>query len=230
MLANRGDTIEGTGTIGATGMSIENNSSSTIEASGGALTLFGTPGSSGYASFGDGISNAGSLIATKGSTLDLNAATYSPGQLIAESGGHVVANDAVYGVGVTNLQGNGSVEFKAENDTDVHFASGADATLKVDDPASFFGTIYGFGEGDSIDLTNVTYNSSLTVNSSDFGSLDGNLVLMNGTTVENAGLWMEGHYSAAYLTAHDLKWSVSAIDSAVPADGVKVTLVSTIPA
>ena len=188
VLRDRGDMIEGKGAIGATGMSIENDPGASIEASGGTLTLYGTAGSLGLANYGVGINNGGEMIAGAGSTLDLTAATYSPGELIAQSGGHIVANDAVYGAGVTDLQGNGSVEFKAENDTDVHFAAGADATLTLDDPAAILAEHYGFGKGDNIDFTGIAYNSNLTVNSTNFGPLDGSLLLMNGSAAVSPAL------------------------------------------
>ena len=228
VLRIRDDMIVGTGTIGASGMTIDNESGASLEASGGTLNLYGTGGTLGISSYSYGIINSASLIAASGGTLELNAATYSPGELIAQSGGHIVANDAVDGSGDAYLQGNGSIEFKAEDgDTDVHFAAGADATLIIDDPANFYGAIYGFGAGDSIDLTSIAYNPNLTLDPS-FGSQDGLVVLMNGSTVvqPGSGLYLVGDYSAETLAAQNLKWSVSAINSSDPADGTKVTLVA----
>ena len=220
---NKSNTIKGSGEIGDANM-VVNNAGGTIDATGAAGFTIDLQA---YSDGNTYINNQGLIEASTGSSVTFEQAMFNGGSLTALTGGSIVADAAVYGPGVANLQGNGSIEFKAENDSDVHFASGADATLKVDDPAAFYGTIYGFGEGDSIDLTHVTYSSNLTVNASNFGSLDGNLVLMNGTTTESAPLWMEGNYSAAYLSAHDLRWSVTELVPSLPNDGVKVSLVST---
>src|SRR3984885_12977508 len=94
-LRNRGNTIQGAGTIGDTNMTIENDYGSTInamvEGSSKTLTLDATAfNPTTQTSF---ISNAGTVEASSGATLDIDSAMYNSQYLIANSGSTVNAQD-----------------------------------------------------------------------------------------------------------------------------------------
>ncbi len=207
---NRGNLVEGTGTIGDGNMTIENDYGSTIEALDGTLTLNATPYDA--ATSTTYINNAGVLEAGVGGMLTLDSAAFSSGDLIANSGGTVVADDAIYGPGLSIIRGDGTVEFNALSDNDVRFAAGADGTLALGGGATLNGDVYGLAIGDSIDFTGLAYNATtpsanvLSANAS-FGKLDGELQVTNGTT-NSVAVFLEGNYTSAYLTAHHLTWEI----------------------
>ena len=153
-LRNRGNTIQGAGTIGDTNMTIENDFGSTInamvEGSSKTLTLDATAFNA--ATNTTFISNAGTVEASAGATLDIDSAMYNSLYLIANSGSTVDAQDAVLGPGLSIIRGNGSMEFGAEADNDVRYAQGSGGQLILDNSAQFFGNIYQMTVGDSVDL------------------------------------------------------------------------------
>jgi hypothetical protein len=72
----------------------------------------------------------------------------------------------------------------------------------------FYGNIYGLVAGDSIDLRDLAFSSghmALGANSG-FGTLDGELSVTNGTQTSSY-LFLEGNYTAAYMTANHLAWN-----------------------
>ncbi len=103
--------------------------------------------------------------------LTIEQAMYSPGKLVANTGGNIIAEGAVYGVGTTTINGTGSVKFDAEADNDVYFASGATGSLILEDPAQLYGNIWGFGAGDAIDLSNFAYSKTGTAINSTLSGL-----------------------------------------------------------
>ena len=137
-LRDRGNTIQGAGTIGDANMTIENDYGSIIDAvvEGSAKTGFfktltldataATPGTT-------FINNAGTMEASTGATLDIDSAMYNSQYLIANSGGIVDAQDAVYGPGDAIIRGAGSIEFGAEADNDVTYAQGSGGQLILDE-------------------------------------------------------------------------------------------------
>ena len=161
-LRNRGNTIQGAGTIGDTNMTIENDYGSTIDAmaegSYKTLTLDATAyNSSTQTTY---INNGGIVEASTGATLDINSAMYNSMYLIANTGSTVDAQDAVYGPGLSVIRGNGSIQFGAEADNDVRFAQGSGGQLILDDSAAFYGNIYQLSAGDSIDLRDFAYTDA----------------------------------------------------------------------
>ncbi len=199
-LRNRGNTIQGAGTIGDTNMTIENDFGSTInamvEGSSKTLTLDATAFNA--ATNTTFISNAGTVEASAGATLDIDSAMYNSQYLIANSGSTVDAQDAVLGPGLSIIRGNGSMEFGAEADNDVRYAQGSGGQLILDDSAQFFGNIYQMTVGDSVDLRDFAFNSAnpsamKVGGDSGFGTLDGALQISNGTSL-SSNLFFEGNY------------------------------------
>jgi hypothetical protein len=200
VLRNRGNTIQGAGSIGDTNMTIENDYGSTIDAmvEGSSKTL--TLHASAYnpttqTTF---INNAGTVEASAGATLDIDSAMYNPQYLIANAGSTVDAQDAVYGSGLAIIRGNGSIEFGAEADNDVRYAQGSGGQLILDDSANFFGNIYQTAVGDSVDLKDFAFSSgNMSVGGdSGFSTLDGALQISNGTSL-SSNLYLEGDYQGS---------------------------------
>ena len=212
-LRNRGNTIQGAGTIGDTDMTIENDYGSTVDAmaegSYKTLTLNATPYDT--TSGTTYINNGGTVEASTGATLNIDSAMYNSQYLIANTGSTVDAQDPVYGPGLSIIRGTGSIEFHAEADNDVRYAQGSGGQLILDDSAAFYGNIYQMAVGDSIDLTNFAYNSATpsdmkvstpsAVSGGDagFGSLDGALQISNGTSL-SSNLYLEGDYQSSTWT------------------------------
>ena len=202
-LRNRGNTIQGAGTIGDTNMTIENDFGSIInamvEGSSKTLTLDATAFNA--ATNTTFISNAGTVEASAGATLDIDSAMYNSQYLIANSGSTVDAQDAVLGPGLSIIRGNGSMEFGAEADNDVRYAQGSGGQLILDNSAQFFGNIYQMTVGDSVDLRDFAFNSAnpsamKVGGDSGFGTLDGALQISNGTSL-SSNLFFEGNYTSA---------------------------------
>jgi hypothetical protein len=220
VLRNRGNTIQGAGSIGDTNMTIENDYGSTIDAmvesssktpppAQTTLTLDATAYDSSTST--TYINNAGTVEASTGATLDIDSAMYNSQYLIANSGSTVDAQDAVYGPGLSIIRGNGSIQFGAEADNDVRYAQGSGGQLILDDSASFFGNIYQMAVGDSIDLRDFAFNgktpsamkvatsSTTPAGDSGFSTLDGDLQITNGTSL-SSNLYLEGDYQSATWT------------------------------
>jgi fibronectin-binding autotransporter adhesin len=205
-LRNRGNTIQGAGTIGDANMTIENDYGSVInamvEGTFKTLTLHATAYDP--ATQTTFINNGGTMEASSGATLDIDSAMYNSQYLIANSGSIVDAQEAVFGPGLSIIRGSGSIEFHAEADNDVRYAQGSGGQLILDDSAQFFGNIYQMAVGDSVDLRDFAFNganpSAMKVGGdSGFGSLDGALQIANGTSL-SSNLFLEGNYQSAAWT------------------------------
>jgi hypothetical protein len=202
-LRNRSNTIQGAGTIGDANMRIENDYGSIInamvEGTFKTLTLNATAfDPTTQTSF---ISNAGTMEASAGATLDIDSTMFNSQYLIANAGSTVDAQDAVFGPGLSVIRGNGSIEFGAEADNDVKYAQGSGGQLILDDSAQFFGNIYQMTVGDSVDLRDFAFNSAnpsamKVGGDSGFGSLDAALQITNGPSL-SSNLFLEGNYQSA---------------------------------
>jgi fibronectin-binding autotransporter adhesin len=212
-LRNRGNTIQGAGTIGDANMTIENDFGSIInamvEGTFKTLTLDATAyDPSTQTTF---INNGGTVEASAGATLDIDSAMFNSQYLIANSGSIVDAQDAVFGPGLSIIRGTGSIEFGAEADNDVRYAQGSGGQLILDDSAQFFGNIYQMTVGDSVDLRDFAFNSAnpsamkvanpsvVPGGDAGFGTLDGALQITNGTSL-SSNLFLEGNYQSAAWT------------------------------
>ncbi len=228
---DKSNLIVGGGVIGDVNMSVNIENGATVDATlATGLTLNATAQDD--ATGQTYLYNAGILEATGAGGLTLNAAAYSPGQLIAENGSKIVANDAVYGNGRTTINGASSVEFHAEADNDTYFGAQTGGDLILNSSSQFYGDIWGFAGGDSIDLRDFAFVAGKTKedpNTSGFNPLGGTLFVTNGTT-DSSPLYLYGNYTAAYLSAHDLAFefvSDGHLISGTSSDGTLVKLVST---
>ncbi len=71
--------------------------------------------------------------------------------------------------------------------------------------------MWGFAEGDTIDLRDFAYNSANTAldpTKSGFSALDGGIVLNNGSA-QSAAIYVEGDYTSTYLASQNLKFQFS---------------------
>jgi hypothetical protein len=177
-LENAGNTISGVGTIGdGTGdLVLANESGSSIDAnvSGETLSL----------DTGNTIQNAGVLEATNGGVLQISDAVDGSGAIV------------VFGSTVDLNNSNAASD-------DVTF-NGA-GTLEVDSSPSdgsqiYTGTISGFGGGEAIDLTQLTYSPNETLSWTQGNNGNGTLTITDGGTTENivlAGTYTNANFSLA---------------------------------
>jgi hypothetical protein len=203
-LRDRGNIVQGAGTIGDANMTIESDFGSTIDAmvEGSSKTLTLDAKAFDPTTHTTFISNAGIMEASVGATLDIDSAMFNSLDLIANAGSMVHAQDAVFGPGLSIIRGNGSIEFGAECDNDVRYAQGSGGQLILDDSAQFFGSIHQMTVGDSVDLRDFAFNSanpSAMKLVGGFGSLDGGLQITNGTSTSSS-LFLQGDYQSAAWT------------------------------
>ncbi|MET4799716.1 VCBS repeat-containing protein [Bradyrhizobium sp. LB11.1] len=126
------------------------------------------------------VDNSG-VIDAKAGTLDLAGNVTNTGTLQADGGGKLLVAGNVTGSGAVTVGNGGTVEFGAgvASGQTITF-NGALATLKIDAPASFAGTIAGFsGATDAIDLVGINYSSGQF--SQSFNSSTGVLYVTDGT-------------------------------------------------
>src|SRR5262249_32053416 len=78
---------------------------------------------------------------------------------------------------------------------------GTTGELRLDDAATFTGTVAGLGNGgDTIDLTGIAFSPGMTAKfKENIGNTSGRLTLSDG--VHSAGLTLLGQYAASFTTA-----------------------------
>jgi VCBS repeat-containing protein len=182
-LTNVDNTIAGAGQLGMEQMTLINNG--TITAIGTQALVIDTGPSV--------VTNAGTLGATGSGGLIVNSDVANSG-LIWANGGNVTINGAVSGSGSAIISGDAALAFGAASSANITFATDADATLILRDPANFTGTISGLSGADHIDLANIshetasvyrmTYSSSTNITT---------LVITDGTNTDTINL--SGNYS-----------------------------------
>ena len=150
-----------------------------IEAQGGVLTLVG-------------IFTGGSLTVDAGATLALRgtvSGVTNNGVLSTTAVGSLVVNGAVTGGGAFQVQGSSTLELSSASGP-VAF-NGGGGTLRLDNPAGFTGTLYGFGRTDSIYLLGIHADAATGAQ----GGLD---VLFQGAVLKRLNL--DGNYGGAGFT------------------------------
>jgi len=186
----RGLTVVGAGTLGDDNMTVDNQGTSILDAT-GVMNILATNNTQNTQ-----LNNAGLMEATGDGALTLEAATFNTGKLLAAASSSITADNQVYGNGVVEIQGSGVATFDNELDNDVIFGSTTGGELKLGSATQFYGNIDGFAAGDSIDLVGFVRNSSkLNLN---FGTLGGSIEI-GGTLGGNSvvvGLNFVGNYAA----------------------------------
>jgi hypothetical protein len=151
--------------------------------------------------------NAGAIIATGGSLTFLGTLT-NAGQITLDAGALVLGNRATNNGTITvaggvltsalSIQGAGTIQLEAAstlsllngaNPTQTIDFLGPNALLDLDHPASFLGTIAGFGATDTLDLTKPT-----GITETSFNYSNGVLTILDGSTVE-ASVNITGNYT-----------------------------------
>ena len=180
ILENNGNTISGSGTVGdgTDGNLTLDNSSGTLDANVAGQTLTLNTDS-------NTIVNAGVLEATNGGQLSVRSAVDNSGGSIDASGGVVNFWLGVNG-GAATINDGGTLEFAWTSNVGTTFDGAGTLQLDNQNLGYYTGTVSGFGSGDAIDLTALSYsaaNESLTWNQS-----TGTLSVSNGTATESVVL------------------------------------------
>ena len=121
-------------------------------------TIVAEQGSSTIA--GASLTNAGTIGAEGGNLTIIGDVTNTKGIFDANNAALVI-DGAVKG-GTATLEGTGEIEFGGASSAKVTFAANSNATLKLDSPSTFTGTVSGLTTGDYIDLTNINFADNPT--------------------------------------------------------------------
>ena len=168
-----GGTLSGFGTV--TGAVTDQG---TVLATGGVLNLAG------------GVAGAGVLSVASGSTLilagDAPASVVNNGTIYNTAG--LLNIGSLTGTGTLAVMNGGSIELAGAASQAIVF-SGSNATVRLDAPGSYTGTLAGFGLGDALVLAGVTATAATIVNGNTLAITNG------GATVDTVVL--AGNYTGA---------------------------------
>ena len=198
-----GGTLDGSGTVGDSQMTLNVEQGTVVNAdhSGGLLEL---------STGANTITNAGLLEATNGGILGI-ASPLSNSGTIAANGGEVLIGNSVTGLGVVDIGANGLVDMLASASliNNVQFTDG-NAVLRVRSIGNIEGNIVGAGAADEIDVRFVNFVSGVhTVWQQNGGS--GQLSLVN---------------NGSPLVAFNLLGQYTSADFSAGNDGAGGTLIS----
>src|SRR6185437_14347429 len=143
-LTNVDNTISGAGHLGESQMTLVNEG--TIVADGNNALDIDTGSNA--------VVNSGTLEATGSGGLIVHSDLDNSGLLWA-NGGNVTLDGNVSGDGSALISGNATLEVVGAFGQDVQFDANASGTLKIDDSIDFHGMLSGFGNHDTIDLSNI---------------------------------------------------------------------------
>jgi hypothetical protein len=208
-----GETVDNSGTVGATGGGVLKLLSSTIDNSGDgtvAVDAASTLDLDHSSILGGTLTISGTLDNVAGINTISSAITETGGGSIVVSGGSLDLAGPV--AGDVTISGDSTVELSATGtsayaQTTVTFATGATGTLVLDHVESFTGTVRGLDDN-TIDLADISYGSSPTVSYAN-GVLS---VFVGGVDVANLDL--TGNYSGVH-------WILA--DDGTPAHGTTLT-------
>ncbi len=152
-LINVDNTISGSGSVGDAYLTAENDQYGVIDATGIlALNAISTV-------------NAGLLEATSGGTLKIEGSVSNSG-LIEANGGKVFVDSTatITGTASATITNGGVAEFVGSSTQTLvlNATFTGSGTLELDNSQHYGGKVSGFGAGDKIDLTDLTYSSSET--------------------------------------------------------------------
>jgi hypothetical protein len=146
VLTNVNNTISGAGQLGVGQMTLVNQG--IIDATGTNALVLDTGSNV--------IANSGILEATGTGGLTVNSAVTNSGSLVAQ-GGNLTFKGAVTGNGSATISGAATLEFGAASAETVSFAAGSTGTLKLDNSASFTGSVSGLTTTTYIDLADLAW-------------------------------------------------------------------------
>jgi hypothetical protein len=183
-LTNVDNTISGAGQLGAGQLTLVNDASGVIDATGTSHALVVNPGAG-------TVSNAGLMEATASAGLSIQSAITNTGNLQA-NGGNVAVSGAITGAGTDTIEGSSTFEAGAADSNNVTFAAGSTGVLKLDQSQSYTGVITGLATGKTIDLANISFSTAHIV------SYAGNvLTVTDGTTTATlalSGAYQQGNF------------------------------------
>jgi len=174
---NVDNTISGAGQLGEGQMTLVNDG--TIDATGNNALVLDTGSNL--------ITNSGILEATGTCGLIVNSAVANSGSLFAD-GGNLTFNGAVTGNGSATISGAATLEFASASAENVSFAAGSTGTLKLDDSASFTGSVSGLTTTTYIDLADLSWAEGQMVASFVGDASGGRLTVSDGTHSDTINL------------------------------------------
>jgi VCBS repeat-containing protein len=183
-LVNVDNTISGAGQIGAGQMTFVN--SGTIIADGAHALVIDTGANV--------VTNSGTLESTGTGGMVVESDVANIGNLWA-NGGNITVHGDVTGHGSALISGASTLELGAAADVAVSFADGDSGTLKLDDADHFSGSLAGFGNGDSLDLSNIAFSNHTVLGYQADAAGGGMLTISDGVTT--AHLSLQGDYANA---------------------------------
>ena len=214
-----GQTIEGSGQLGAGIMGLDNQGvidadqsnqlvlnmrvSDTLVNEAGAV-LEASNGATLLVQQGGPFTNAGTVEALAGSTVNLQANTTNTGTLWAD-GGNLDVMAAVAGTGTDEVTGSATLEFGAAvaSGQAVSLDAGSTGTLRLDSSQSFAGTVAGLSQNGSnfLDLSDISFGA--TTQASYSGTISGGTLQVTDGT-HTADISLLGNYTAStFVTATD---------------------------
>ena len=107
------------------------------------------------------VTNAGT-IGAEGANLTINGdVTNAKGTLDANNS--TLEIDGAVNGGRATIEGTGEIGFGGPSSADVRFGSSSDAILKLENPSTFTGTVFGLPTGAYLDLTNINFANDPTI-------------------------------------------------------------------
>jgi hypothetical protein len=176
-LTNVDNTISGAGQLGDGQMTLVNEG--TIDATGTNALVVDTGSKV--------ITNSGILEATGTGGLIVNSAVANTGSLLAD-GGNLTFNGAVTGNGTATISGAVTLEFAAASAETISFAAGSTGTLKLDDSASFTGSVSGLTTTTYIELADLPWAQGQMTATFSGNTSGGKLTVSDGTGSDTINL------------------------------------------
>ncbi|MGB7076596.1 MAG: hypothetical protein WBD53_05355 [Xanthobacteraceae bacterium] len=223
-LVDVNDTISGTGLIGDGQLSVDNQSEIASNLSGSGITI-----DTGSGTF----TNEGFIVSNGTGGFDIesaiqNTAVWSQGSpdfgIVAQDG-TITLQGAVTGGGNAVIDG-GNILFESSSTNAVIFVTGAGGTLGIAEPTDFSGSITGYGSGDTIDLSTLSYASSdyaVWTQSSTTSGGEGTLAIYNDSGVLQQSLNLDGIYAQGEFA---LASDSSTLNAGNPGTDVKFNAIS----
>jgi hypothetical protein len=106
------------------------------------------------------ITNAGT-IGAEGENLTINGDLTNRGTLDANNA--TLEIDGTVNGGKVTIEGTGEIVFGGPSSADVRFGPSTDAILKLEDPATYSGAVFGLTSGTYLDLTNINFANNPTI-------------------------------------------------------------------